>query len=635
MNIISKLDRPAFIFFLFATAVGLGSHWLVVSDLPPLTDRQLFNLFLGMGYDVQGGALLTIIAVLVSWRMTWVRRRRVLLSIFFSYCLFLFIDYNYLKNFGTHLPFSTLEYIKDAQIFSSTAGAIFSSTPVLLLLLLPFVSFWGLVHLSTPTHAKTGTPPGRILTLLFVMVIGGGAGSYSNSYVTKNMNDPLTSGALVYFYWSRDLETVEEVTEPVQALKNVASTIPGMQPPDTEIAKYPLIRDLPANGCRPPMTELARQLCKVERPNILVLLVESFRTWEMGVYGAKNPLSPKFDELAKEGILFTNFFANGFQTRHGEIATYCSVMPNYGVPIMKAYYDVPMRCVPKVMAEKGYKTSWVHGADAAFDDRNRWVPKMGFSRLVDRFAFDPKEPILGWGYSDPAIYRKWLDVLDKEQEPFYSSALSLTLHHPFAVPDDYAPGERQYFRAFRFTDQSLFDFVRALQKKEYYKRTVLFILADTANFQEPETPLKEDFPPQAEDVAQMIRMTSQIPLLILGGAIDKPMVVESFHSQIDLGPTALDMVGEPYRGHFAGRSLLEDPEGAVAFTNRPANYWAVMNHQAQYLNDSDLWDFYLGDFSVAWKHKTLGEDWFMTTKWLLQEKLYWPAETTEQPSISK
>ena len=80
--------------------------------------------------------------------------------------------------------------------------------------------------------------------------------------------------------------------------------------------------------------------------------MESFRAAEIGVYGSAIDLTPRFDEWAMKGILFKNFFANGFQTRHGEIATYCSVMPNYGAAVLKALrktnFAACQRCFKKM-----------------------------------------------------------------------------------------------------------------------------------------------------------------------------------------------------------------------------------------------------------------------------------------------
>ena len=95
--------------------------------------------------------------------------------------------------------------------------------------------------------------------------------------------------------------------------------------------------------------------------------MESFRAAEIGVYGSEIDLTPRFDAWAKKGILFKNFYANGFQTRHGEIATYCSVMPNYGAAVLKRFAKNQFHCLPAVLRENGYSTTWFHAGDASFD----------------------------------------------------------------------------------------------------------------------------------------------------------------------------------------------------------------------------------------------------------------------------
>ena len=106
------------------------------------------------------------------------------------------------------------------------------------------------------------------------------------------------------------------------------------------------------------------------------------------------------------------------------------------------------------------------------------------------------------------------------------------------------------------------------------------------------------------------------------------MVVDSYHSQIDLGPTMLDLIGQPYRGHYIGHSLLAPQEDSLAFTVRPGLYWGVMGKQAWMINRDNQTDYLLGNQEAARKQGELGRAWINTTRWLLQEHLYWPPETT-------
>ena len=68
-------------------------------------------------------------------------------------------------------------------------------------------------------------------------------------------------------------------------------------------------------------------------------------------------LTPHFKKWEQQGILFENFYANGFQTRHGEIATYCSIMPNYGDSVFSHYQHNHFLCLPELLKQSGYSTS--------------------------------------------------------------------------------------------------------------------------------------------------------------------------------------------------------------------------------------------------------------------------------------
>ena len=108
----------------------------------------------------------------------------------------------------------------------------------------------------------------------------------------------------------------------------------------------------------------------------------------MDSFGSELGLTPNFVKWKQKGIFFNNFFANGFQTRHAEIAAYCSVMPNYGESVFSHYNNNHFLCLPEILKRKGYSTSWINGADAAYDNQLTIFPKIGFQKIIDRFDFD-------------------------------------------------------------------------------------------------------------------------------------------------------------------------------------------------------------------------------------------------------
>jgi hypothetical protein len=55
--------------------------------------------------------------------------------------------------------------------------------------------------------------------------------------------------------------------------------------------------------------------------NVVVILMESFAGHSVGALGSPGNITPYFDKLAKEGLLFDRFFSNGTHTHQGMFAT--------------------------------------------------------------------------------------------------------------------------------------------------------------------------------------------------------------------------------------------------------------------------------------------------------------------------
>ncbi|MGK0288864.1 MAG: phosphoglycerol transferase MdoB-like AlkP superfamily enzyme [bacterium] len=612
-------DRSSIIAFLFVLSLGVASHLILFLAQPVKSERVLHSLSLGLSFDVMIASFFGFLSLFLSIIVRRFQKLFVgILVVPFSF--FILTDYIYVQQFGTHLPFSTLEYLDQSASFTSNISSVLTS-----------LSFWGFFGIPSILYIlvafkmdfslpKNWGEKGKVfgITFLALVVLGGASGSYSNSDFTKNMNDALTSSALNYFFWSKRIEQVVQIKRPKKAIQVVQTYLKR-----NKSKKYPLLHQEKPSGCssnRP--TTIAQALCGVgKKPNILIILLESFRAAEVGVYGSKEKVTPHFDRWSKKGVLFENFYANGFQTRHGQVATYCSLMPNYGAAIMKRFWKNKFRCLPQILKERGYDTSWMYASNASFDNQIKFFPSIGFDQMFDHFSFPKGTEKLGWGFSDKAMYKKWIEVLDKKKEPFFSTTLTVTNHHPFDVPQKYKRNKGQdslhkYYETMGYTDSTLNQFLKTIEKKPWYKNTLIFILADTSNYQVPQSPPK--------NFEQFVRIRTQIPMLILGGKV-KPLVVKEYSSQIDIAPTVLDILGKPYKASFAGHSWLSPKNPFIAYTNRPGNYWAVMSQKGRYYNESNKKDHFVGFSSQSTKrfYKDLGLSWIDLTKWMLQENNYW------------
>lgn len=113
----------------------------------------------------------------------------------------------------------------------------------------------------------------------------------------------------MYFYKSREI-IIEVVSEkPINAIKNVQNYLLKNKNIEFLNPDYPLIKKNLNQSCNLALkNQLANLLCdNYKKPNIIFIILESFRASDIGVYGGKLPLTKSFDELAQDGILFSNF----------------------------------------------------------------------------------------------------------------------------------------------------------------------------------------------------------------------------------------------------------------------------------------------------------------------------------------
>lgn len=59
------------------------------------------------------------------------------------------------------------------------------------------------------------------------------------------------------------------------------------------------------------------QLFTTERPNVVLIILESFSSKLMETLGGEPNVAINMDQFGREGVLFTHFFANSFRTDRG------------------------------------------------------------------------------------------------------------------------------------------------------------------------------------------------------------------------------------------------------------------------------------------------------------------------------
>ncbi len=302
-------------------------------------------------------------------------------------------------------------------------------------------------------------------------------------------------------------------------------------------------------------------------PHVLLLFMESFCASTVGVIGADVGASPEFDRLAKEGVLFRQFYATGVQTARAVVSGLFGIPPRFTEKPVQADQRGCPRLIglPDFFGELGYHTAYLHNGFLEFEEADVFCRSHGFRELCGqaelRQRYSEAEIVGGWGVPDEFLMRycvEWLEGMEKQGQPAFGTLFTMSNHHPFEVPAGFVPPplhfpgnpeKEDFLGTFAYSDACLGLLLRLLRERGLDRRCVVFILADTAQ------PLGEhdNWGVQVGLYEENLR----IPLLILApGRLRAPVVVDEPASQMDLLPTFIDLFGRPFVHHASGTSLL-------------------------------------------------------------------------------
>lgn len=304
--------------------------------------------------------------------------------------------------------------------------------------------------------------------------------------------------------------------------------------------------------------------------NVVFIMLESFSGYYVGALGSQDHITPNFDRLAKEGLLFDDFFSNGTHTHQGMFAAFACFpnLPDYEYLMQQPEGDINFSGFPAVMRYLGFKKhAYVYNGDFAWDNQKGFFGKQGVTNFIGRDDYvDPVFVDPTWGVSDQDMFDRALVELDKldatdPQQPFFGMLQTLSNHLPYALPSPLpvkpvtGHGSRdEHLTAMRYSDWALGQFFAKARQKNWYHDT-LFVIFGDHGFGVPE---------QLTDI-DLLRF--RVPaLLIAPGLRDHyGAVAHVTGSQVDLVPTAAGLLGHPYEHACWGRNLLALPDNDPGF----------------------------------------------------------------------
>jgi phosphoglycerol transferase MdoB-like AlkP superfamily enzyme len=287
------------------------------------------------------------------------------------------------------------------------------------------------------------------------------------------------------------------------------------------------------------------QVLNTKRPNILIILMEGFGGAFVEPLGGLPDVTPHFNRLSKEGVFFTNCYANSFRTDRGTVCTFSGYLGLPTASVMKI--PAKSRMLPAIaegLSKAGYKTDFLYGGDINFTNMKSYLLSTGYQRLTANTDFSLAEQTSNaWGVNDDITFEYLYNQLRnrKEEGPWHTAFLTLSSHEPFEVP--YHRLDEKIPNAFAFTDDCLGKFIDKLKQTPVWENLLVICLPDHGFY----------YPRVGLNTAPKFY---HIPMLWLGGAVKQPMKIDKIMNQADLAATLLGQLDMDHSSFNFSRNVL-------------------------------------------------------------------------------
>jgi phosphoglycerol transferase MdoB-like AlkP superfamily enzyme len=293
-------------------------------------------------------------------------------------------------------------------------------------------------------------------------------------------------------------------------------------------------------------------------PNVVLIILESFSSKVTGAVGGKWDATPRFDQLAKEGLLFTNFYANGDRSDKGIL----SILSGYpGQPTTSIIKDpAKTQSLPSLFSSfksLSYKTSFYYGGDIDFANMRSYFLNSGTEYIitVDNFSFDLNDS--KWGVHDEHLFDYLYNDLMKNEQPYFKAIFTLSSHDPFEVPmvPVFEGNDRatKFLNSVYYTDSCLGKFFDKIKETDIWNNTLFILVADHGSVRPGNS--------QNHDIDKF-----KIPMLWLGGVLnDSIKINDRIGSQIDIPATLLSQLNESSQDFSFSKDMFSDDNAEFAF----------------------------------------------------------------------
>jgi phosphoglycerol transferase MdoB-like AlkP superfamily enzyme len=304
-------------------------------------------------------------------------------------------------------------------------------------------------------------------------------------------------------------------------------------------------------------------------PNVVVIQLESFAAFKSGAFGNRANGCPNVDRLAREGLLFTNYYSPSEKTAR---ALFAAVFGMADVSPWQAAGNNPMAVdqYTIINAFRGYEKYFFLGGSANWSNiRGMLAHNIDGLKIFEEGSYKAK-PVDVWGVTDEEVFLAASDEFSKQRKPFFALILTSGNHRPYTVPKETHGFSREIlsnedlrangfesneeYNSFRYLDHAVGLFLEKAQKEPWFKNTVFVLYGDHGT--------RTGAPGEALTLGDLSLIVYHVPMIIYAPGFNvSPRRIDIAASHMDLMPTIASFCGVPYSNQTLGIDLF-DPASA-------------------------------------------------------------------------
>ena len=293
--------------------------------------------------------------------------------------------------------------------------------------------------------------------------------------------------------------------------------------------------------------------------NVIILQLESAQDFVIGKEINGKEITPNFNKFLKENIEFENMIQQSYSTTaDSEYSVMASMYPLDNGVVFSRYPDNIHNDFYRLFKENGYTTSYMHGNEGAFWNRESVYKELDIDSLVFIDDFEETSEIINTYVSDESLYRQAVQKLKESDAPFMSYIVSASCHTAFELVGIENKEEKvnidvgkykgtyfgNYLESMNYADYAFGIFVDELKKSGLYDDTVIMLFGDHNGLSIDDSEMIEFIKETEGDfnsIKEYINFSNVLCGMRIPGIQNK--VIKYPVSKIDIKPTLLQIVG--------------------------------------------------------------------------------------------